>query len=365
MSDLTKLIEQFFVIEKGHHKKIMDDAYFLDVLIDRKLGKVFQQSFRKITKELEETPIRNAEFFLKEYLIYNTAVRFQLAQQSRKSNRNHQIVTDTLDKFYFIQKLQYSCSMLNNRTIVPEDFQINYLDQIQQNLDNQPIEDEPCLEVFHLNSKMLSNETEEKHFQELKKFIFNRIEKITPEDGRYTYLSVINYCARRAREGKRTYMDEALNLYLHGIENEVLFEGGRLSPWIFKNIINLSLSLNLRSHEWVENFILQYSPKLPESFQDNALHYNLAFLFYSQKDYDKAIFHLNQTQFTDIFYNLGSKAILMQIYYELREDDALLSLIASFSLFLKRNKKISRSVKLPYLNFCSILNKIMRRNPKR
>lgn len=363
MSDLSKLIEQFFTIEKSKTKATTDDAYFLDALIDRKLSKAFQQNFRKVNKDLEETKIHDAEFYLKEYLIRDTVLRYHLSQQTRKSNDHQQLIINSLDNFYFAKKLQHSCSMLNNQNIVATDFDINYLQEIQRYLNRQETPNEPCIEAYYLASKMLGNENEAEHFNKLKGVILIQTELLSPEDGRYIYHSLINYCARRFREGKRDYLEEALILYLHGLENKVLFEGGIISPWIYKNIISIGFSV--RSHDWVENFIHQYNPQLPKEFQDNALHFNLANLFYKKKQYDQSLHHLNQTQFTDISYNLSSKVMLMKIYYEINEEEALLSLIASFSLFLKRNKKISKPVKQTYLNFCSILNKIMRKNRKK
>ncbi|MFT4759689.1 MAG: hypothetical protein ACI9XO_002274 [Paraglaciecola sp.] len=363
MSDLSKLIEQFFTIEKSKKKATTDDAYFLDALIERKLSKTFQQNFRKVSKDLEETTIHDADFYLKEYLVRDAAVRYHLSQQSRKSNEYQQLVTNSLDNFYFVEKLQHSCSMLNNQNIIATDFDINYLQEIQEYLGQKTTINEPCVEVYYLASKMLGNEKEAAHFEKLKQVISTQIELLNPEDGRYIYHSLINYCARRFREGKRNYLEEALQFYLQGLENKVLFEGGFISPWIYKNIISIGFSV--RTHDWVETFIHQYNGQLPAKFQDNALHFNLANLFYKKKNYDQSLHHLNQTQFTDISYNLSSKVMLMKIYYEIKEEEALLSLIASFSLFLKRNKKISKPVRQTYLNFCSILNKIMRKNDKK
>jgi hypothetical protein len=56
--------------------------------------------------------------------------------------------------------------------------------------------------------------------------------------------------------------------------------------------------------------------------------------------------------------------MLLKIYYELEEEGALLSLLASFSLFLKRNKQVSKQAREMYLNFCKILQSITRRNIK-
>lgn len=47
----------------------------------------------------------------------------------------------------------------------------------------------------------------------------------------------------------------------------------------------------------------------------------------------------------------------------MQEEEALLSLISSFTIFLKRNKQLSNDLKYTYLNFCQILYQIIRRAP--
>ncbi|MDX1939884.1 MAG: hypothetical protein SFU99_04985, partial [Saprospiraceae bacterium] len=110
-------------------------------------------------------------------------------------------------------------------------------------------------------------------------------------------------------------------------------------------------------------FIQEYAPKLPETFKENALHYNMAELYYYTHRFGEAQEHLNQVAFSDLNYYLGARVLLAKIFYETNEEEALLSLISSFTIFLKRNKQISNDLKHTYLNFCQILFQIVRRSP--
>ena len=56
--------------------------------------------------------------------------------------------------------------------------------------------------------------------------------------------------------------------------------------------------------------------------------------------------------------------MLAKIYYETNEENALLSLLAAFTVFLKRNKNISADLKKTYLNFCHFLFQIIRKKKK-
>ena len=56
---------------------------------------------------------------------------------------------------------------------------------------------------------------------------------------------------------------------------------------------------------------------------------------------------------------------MIKTYYEFDAIEALLSMLASFSTYLRRNNKISLPLKKTYLNFCNLLHQIMRNNPKK
>jgi len=66
-----------------------------------------------------------------------------------------------------------------------------------------------------------------------------------------------------------------------------------------------------------------------------------------------------------MFYALNSKVLIMAAYYELKETDALDSLIASFKMYLRRSKLIS-DIKterfLNYIRFVEQLTKIWQGN---
>ena len=69
--------------------------------------------------------------------------------------------------------------------------------------------------------------------------------------------------------------------------------------------------------------------------------------------------------YSDLNYYLGARVMLAKIYHESGDTEPLLSLLAAFMIFLKRNKQISSDLKQTYLNFCDILFQLIRRHPKK
>jgi hypothetical protein len=150
---------------------------------------------------------------------------------------------------------------------------------------------------------------------------------------------------------------------VQGIETKILFEGAFLSPWTFKNVVRLGL--RLQKYDWTEHFIQQHSPQLEEKFRIDALHYNLADLYYYTNRFEAAMTQLQQVEFTDIHYNLDSKEMLAKIYYERNETEALRALLSAFQIFLKRNTIISDTVRQTYLNFIHVLQLLIKNDKKK
>jgi len=67
----------------------------------------------------------------------------------------------------------------------------------------------------------------------------------------------------------------------------------------------------------------------------NALHFHQ----FTQKDYRRAMPLLAQAGESDLLLNLDSRVMLLKMYYETGEWDALDALLASFRVLLLRKKK--------------------------
>jgi hypothetical protein len=140
-----------------------------------------------------------------------------------------------------------------------------------------------------------------------------------------------------------------------------LVEEGELSPWYFKNIVNIALRVG--EYDWAENFINQYSSMLPELLRENSLTYNLAQVFFFRKEYDKVLEQLRNVEYDDVAYNLGSKAMLLATYYETDEMEPLYSLFESFRAYLNRHKDIPVNRRKNYGNLIRFTRKLTRIMP--
>ena len=75
---------------------------------------------------------------------------------------------------------------------------------------------------------------------------------------------------------------------------------------------------------------------------------------------------LQDVEFTDVYYNLDARSLLLQVYYELDEYDAFVSLVNSYSIFLVRNKAVSEvqfSGKMNLVKLVKVLFRLKQKMP--
>lgn len=357
-SNLYRLAEQFWVTEQQQQERLRNEALLMDLLSNRHLEKGYRHSRRRMKRYMREEQVRNTKYFLRQLQWAETEERHFERQRLRQYDASIQRAADNLDRYYFLRRLQFSCAMLDRQTIIKGDYDLNVTSQWLAHLQHRQFFGEPIIELYFTILQALLDENDEAHFSRLEDMLGNHSDSISKESLKDIYLFAINYCARKIRQGKEDYISRALQLYLDGIESKILIDNAYLSPWTFTNVVKLAL--RLRRYQWIEHFIQQYAPSLPESFRENALHYNLSELYYYTGRFEQAQEHLNQVAFSDMNYYLGTRVILAKIYYEKDETEPLLSLLAAFTIFLKRNKLISADLKQTFLNFCDILFQIVR-----
>jgi len=358
MNYLLKLAEQFLAQRKLEEQKPLFNYHLLKDLVDRQLNKHYNHYQQKSAKLVTDWKTIDKDYLLYHYKLADINNDHFMSLNLRKYDANLQEATDYLDQFYFLNKLKYSCGMLSRGGIFDGTYHSHFIDEVVAFLETTKLPLEPLVQIYFQIYKALK--TGDGHtFDVLRQHLSDFQKQVPNAEKGLIYSYAINFCVDKMRKNIKAtyYTEQCLELYLEGIEDEfMLARGGYLSPWHFKNVVKLAV--NLKRYDFTEDFIQKHYSKLEPEFQEDALHFNMADLHYRRENYQEAQQHLLQVQYSDIFYGLGARALLLKIYYETEEDEALVSLLASFSIYLRRNKKISAVHKETYLNYTSLLTQI-------
>jgi hypothetical protein len=359
MNQLLKLAERYITIANMEQKDTMKDYYLLDSYVQRGIDKNYQFILKKTKKMLQSKKEKDADFLHQEYLLTDIANLHFDKQSKRQGNEHLQQMVNTFDNYYMANKLKYTCQMLNNQSIISESYTISLATEVSAFIHKNDYSHIPAVH-FYDNLYMLLTEGKKDLFIITVQLFKNYKDTFGKAELRQILYFLVNFCIRQLKSGDDGdyYFNELFTLYQEGVDTGLLLEQGQINPWDYKNIIKIGLKLKRFTE--TESFIIDYNDKLKEQYKEDALHYNLAELYYYKQQHQEALEHLIEVDFSDIYYILGTKKLLLKIYYETDEYDAMESLLISFQTYLKRNKLISKNVRDTYLNFTKCLYKIIK-----
>lgn len=358
MNALLRQAEAFLGIEQYLQKDALCALHVLEAFERRPLEKNFRHQLKRIHRRLDAETTRNEQHYWRRYQAAGIEVRAMLNRQVRTYDANLQQMVDYLDDFYLISRLRLTCELVNRQSILSGSYDTRLAGGLMAYLRNYDHEKVPVMAAYFMVLRLLIGEAGPDSYQRLSELLIHHAHDFGDEDWRELFSYAQNYCIRQVRAGEPGYLAELLSLYRSALDMGALLEEGVLSAWKYKNIA--SVGLRLAEYAWVEEFIHRYKPKLPGDLRENAFAYNLADLHYHRREYDLALRKLLQVEFTDVFYSLDTRKMMLMIYFEQGETEAMLSLISSFRLFLRRNQLISESNRLAYTHFVSLVHAIYR-----
>ena len=360
MSFLFKLIEQFLTISKFEKDSQLKDIQLVEALSEKKLMSSLKTELNKKLQDIENVQDKDSTHYLKAALLYDLHSRSKI---QRKHDESLQKASDYNDYYYFLNKLKYSCSMIDRSKFLKTNYDIQFINETTTYILSSKYVKEPLIAIY-LNILNIVEGTDAKaKFKILKKQIFENTSNISQREFKDIYIYAINFCARQIKKNELEYLQEAFDLYREGIDKKILLDKNQLTYWTYANVVKLGL--RLKEFEETESFIFENKEKIPKNLREDAFNYNLAELYYYTNKFDEAQRLINCIKVNDPLLHSKSRVILCKIYFESYEIEPLLSLIASFSIFLKRDKKLAGNMKIFYKNFCDSLFQLLKRNQKK
>jgi len=361
MSDLLRQTEGFLAIERYQQDVLTQNIYLAQSYRHRKLAKPFQHTLKNARSAQQKKPSYSADAQFRQSLLHAEEYQF-LLEENRRGERDLQTWHDALNHFFIAETLKQACTMLTHERVTEKVHNFLLLPDILKHIETQPdLLRIPAIQLYYHSYHTLTGTQNEEHFRRLKAGIIRYGAGFSQAELKEIYTHAINHCIRQNNKKEDTvFLRELFDLYQVGLSQDAFLENGFLSRWTYKNIVTAGLMLE--EFEWVEGFIYEYESKLERKYRKDGFAYNLACLFYGKKQYDKAISQLQQVKFDDVFLNLNARNLLLKIYLELEEYEALEAHLNSFEIFIRR-KKVTNPHRANYLNIIKLSRKIIQLNP--
>jgi len=358
ISDLLQLLYDFLAFQQYEQREQWQKHFLLEELLEREIYRPVKRAVRRYEQLQAQTPFRNYDFFQQEYARFEIRDRLHLTKGKRSFDANLQQKSDTLDLYYFCNKLRIACDMLSRNTVVNAGYECHFLEDILQKYEDNHLnfQHEPALTVYYKTLQMLRESGDSSHFFDVKRLLQAHFELFPQAELRILYSYALNHCVKKINFGESRYYREILDLYKILLEQRIIFKNNSLTQWTFTNIV--TAGLRLQEYDWTSQFIHEYAEMLPEEERHNAVTYNLAALYYDQGQYDRALQQLQDVEFTHAFYHIAAKIVQLKIYYELEETEAFLALAEATRKYLKRNRDLSDYQVQSNSNFLKLTQKL-------
>lgn len=357
---LFKSLEEYLNFQHQNRDEISTRIALIESYRSRNLLKMVKKNLDQVERRLDDADYRNEVFYRNNYE-YQQEKYNHLSLLPKNSRLNFQDISDTLDKTYIIEKLQWSCRMIFHQILYRTEHDLGLLDAVLEKIEKDNLTDEPAIAIYYYVLKAITDQQDDQAFFEKLRSEIEEYRSLFPHSQlREIYLMAINYCVRKMNAGIEAYKRETFEWYRQGITNEVLVDRGTLSPTTFNNTV--ATAIKTGEFEWAERFIDQYNAMLPERERENLSHFSRAKLFFEKKDYKRAMILLVQAEYHNILFNLNAKSMLLKMYYEEEEIDALESLLDSFRIYIRRKEVIGYH-RNHYLGLIKFTKKLLRVSP--
>lgn len=338
----------------------------LAALKERKVvQKVTQQELRKITEKADNQVFRNKNYYHDKFRLETERYENAISQK-RNTMEGFQELSDALNVYFIAQKLRQACAALSHRSFSKQTIKVDFLPEVLLYVEqNETMLEIPFVALFYHSYRALIDIEDMAHFERLKAILFASSQLFTVAELREYYLHAINCCIKRINTAKPEYIAEVFDIYRKGLETSALLENGQLSRFTYNNIV--MAGVRMKAFDWTENFIHEFKHLLEEKYRESIFHHSLATFYFKKKDYDKAMKLLHSVEFDDVLHNLDARRMLLCMYYDLGEFDALDAHLEAFKTHLYRQKNLD-AYREYYLNLLVFTKKIMHldfSNPKK
>lgn len=341
LSDLYQLLEKFLAWQTFEKNEEQQNVMVIENLMETSVmdnaGKLIKQQTLQKSKDA-----------IAGFKLHQLADQYYF-QRSRKGDNAYLLKgQETLDIFYLSNQLRIWCELLSRSNILALQYDAykfhRFIDYLENNL--QQYGEQPTISIYYPILLWLKDQHNDAWYLGFREKLFLHIGEFPEQEAKDIVAYVQNYCVKRINEGRNEFLHEWLEISRFMLPLNLLHEGQHISEWTYKNIV--TAGVRLQEFTWTEQFIHQYYNQLAPEGRDNAYQYNLAVLYYEKRDFNRAMQLLNKVHFTDPNYYLDAKSILLKIYYDHHEYDAILSLRDTVKIYLLRDKLLSKNQRSLY-----------------
>jgi len=350
ISFLYKLVKYFLAVEQLNTDTLRQQQMVALAFKKKKL-KRFEKEVLRSEQILESQPLRDAQYYYERY--QNLSGYNSNLVHLSKVGATLKKMNSSADVYFIATTLKMGCMWL---TFSHEKNSNKLLEQMLLFLSkDKSFLEIPVIGIYYNAYQMLRQTNQDQFFDRFKISIEESGDLFEQKELSELYVLAVNHCIRQANQNKEKYRKELFEIYKKGLSAEAFLDNGELSGKTYINTVQAGL--NQEAFEWVVTFIEKYKPYLKQPIREQFYLFNLANYHNKRKNYDQVMEILRSVTFDETMMEMSARRMLLKIYYDLEEAEALYSLFDSFKNYIYRHKELGYH-KSHYLNLIKYTKKL-------
>ena len=354
----STLVREFLAWQALSRDQDLLDLLALSRFRELNAGKSFDTLHHRIRKRLDTAPVRDSEHFRKKWQLESEANGMYGIRQQRVQDDHLQLKMEALDRWYLSVKFKESCEMSNRERVLNQHFHNDFLETLTEEMDrlNHPAAEESAIRMYRTILTVMESDRPE-DIEILISDLGIHGSRFHPEELRGMYKHAQNACIRRINQGDAAFLEVLFRLYQRQLDSGLLTLGETINHSDVKNISTVAIRLG--EFDWCRNVLTAVAPFIPDAYRENVVEFSLASLELEEGHPHEAIRRLQAVAFSDVFYDLSARHLLLKCWTSLEDWESCQYAIQAFEVFLRRNKQVPRETRDAHVHFLRILKKVV------
>ncbi|MEO8666270.1 MAG: hypothetical protein ABI462_12325 [Ignavibacteria bacterium] len=346
LSEFCKLTERFLSQKKFDNDKLQRIIYLLDEFYARRLPRNFKSKFNSQEKIIYEDSYNAENFFQICQVIllesgYLQSVR-EMNSAYREFNKHSQyMLAYFLDRLFYLAVDFYSLESSN----VELDFNIvNRLmrslnaGQFISELEKQNFPIYTSVLIRYYLYKAVVDPDEKSYIKKVRKIFSANKDNLNESFKTSFFLQLESYYVTLLNQGKYEYERELFLVYKEKLEQGIYKDLLKIyyPSQNFRDYVIVGLRVN--EIQWVENFVNEYAPKLPESIRKDEYTMGQARILIYKSEFRKALKLLQDHRSSNQVHIIDISRSKMKIFFELGMYEEIFLEMDNLKHFLKKSK---------------------------
>ena len=363
MTELNRHIEELLIQNYLKSQDLLKKQILQKIYGERGLYHFFENQTHTLINHYQQKAFKDINDYLSlwklqsSYFFHPDTNKFDMDEDGILKTMEY------LDAFYILGKYKYGSEMRAREKVLNRKYHIWMLDSIKSNeYPKVLLEDSTVLQVYQ-SILELQELRKESTYRMIYNILFNHQHKFEFSFLLYGLQHLLNYAIWQTNQGNQAFLAQVFELYQLGLRNGLLLEKNRITDTTFTNIV--AIGIRNQAHQWVEQFILEYQHLLDPILRESVRTLCYGFLHYSRKEFDQTIQLIIDFDFTNNYYYLRAKTLMLRALYEkFCTDYSLFHLFVaqskSYEKFLRRSKTIGQYQVEVHLSFVKLLRQMVK-----